>query len=200
MIPHVARRPAALAAALAVAALAPELAAAAGVVAGKVDVKPAKFADETVVYLKGLPPGRAPATFQMDQKGIKFVPFILTVAVGDTVEFLNHDAVDHDVFSPDNEAFHLGHFRVEEQRDYAFKKPGAYSIRCDIHPGMLAWIFVSESGYAAPVDRKGQFRIEGVPPGTYTLAVWNAHLTGAERTVTVADGATAEETFTLKQP
>ena len=176
----------------------PGLAAAAGTVAGKVDVKPAKFADETVVYLKGLRPGRAPAALQMDQKGIKFVPFILTAAVGDTVEFLNHDAVDHDVFSPDNEAFHLGHFRVEEQRDYTFRKPGAYSIRCDIHPGMLAWVFVSESGYAAPVDRKGQFRIESVPPGTYTLAVGNAHVSGAERTVTVADGQTVEETFALK--
>jgi plastocyanin len=196
MVRHLALRPAALAAVLLVA---PGLAAAGGAVAGKVDVKPAKFADETVVYLKGLAPRRAPATLELDQRGIKFVPFILTAAVGDTVEFLNHDAVDHDVFSPDNESFHLGHFKVEEQRSYTFKKPGAYSIRCDIHPGMLAWIHVSESGYAAAVDRKGQFRIEDVPPGTYTLAVWNAHLPGAERPVTVADGKTAEESFTLKQ-
>ncbi len=198
MIPHVVPRPAVLAAALV--ALAPGLAAAGGAVAGKVDVKPAKFADETVVYLKGLPLRRAPATFQMDQRGIKFVPFILTVAVGDTVEFLNNDAVDHDVFSPDHESFHLGPFRVEEQREHTFRSPGAYSIRCDIHPGMLAWIFVSEIGFAAPVDRKGQFRIEDVPPGTYTLAVWNANMDGAERTVTVEEGRTVEETFTLKKP
>lgn len=196
MLAHLGLRRAAAAALL---LAAPGLAAAGGTIAGKVDVKPAKFADETVVYLKGLPARRAPATLEMDQKGIKFVPFILTVEVGDTVEFLNHDAVDHDVFSPDNESFHLGHFKVEEQRSHTFPKPGAYSIRCDIHPGMLAWIFVSESGYAAPVDRKGQFRIEDVPPGTYTLAVWNAHLPGAERTVTVADGKTAEESFSLKQ-
>ena len=196
MIPQLGLRPAALA--LLVATL-PGLAAAGGTVAGKVDVKPAKFADETVAFLKDAPLRRAPATFQMDQKGIKFVPFILTVAVGDTVEFLNHDAVDHDVFSPDNESFHLGHFRVEEERSYTFRKPGAYSIRCDIHPGMLAWICVSESGWAAPVDRKGQFRIEDVPPGTYTLAVWNAHLPGAERKVTVLDGKTVEESFALKQ-
>ncbi len=191
-------RPAVLLAA--VAALAPALAAAGGAVAGKVDVKPAKFSDETVVYLKGVPLRRAPATFQMDQQGIKFIPFILTVAVGDTVEFLNHDAVDHDVFSPDNESFHLGHFRVEEQRNYTFRKPGAYSIRCDIHPGMLAWIYVTESGLASPVDRKGQYRIEDVPPGTYTLAVWNSGVPGAERTVTVAEGKTVEESFSLKKP
>jgi hypothetical protein len=64
---------------------------------------------------------------------------------------------------------------------------------------MLAWVFVTESGYASAVDRKGQFRIEDVPPGTYVLAVWNAHLAGAERTVTVADGQTAEASFSLRQ-
>ncbi len=185
--------------ALALLALAPGLAAAGGAVTGTVDVKPARFQDETVVYLKGLPPGRAPATFQMDQKSVKFVPFVLTVAVGDTVEFLNHDAVEHDVFSPDHESFHLGKFRVEEQRAYTFRRPGAYSVRCDIHPSMLAWVFVSESGYAAPVDRKGRYRIDGVPPGTYTLAVWNANLDGTERTVTVGDGQTVDASFALKK-
>jgi plastocyanin len=183
--------------ALSAAVVAPALAAAGGTIAGKVDA-PMKDQEETVVYLKGAAGKRAPATVQMDQRGIKFIPFILPVAVGDTVEFLNNDAVDHDVFSPDNESFHLGKFRVEEQRQYTFKRAGAYSIRCDIHPGMLAWVFVSESGYAAPVDRKGRYKIENVPPGTYTLAVWNAHLPGAERKVTVAEGQTVEETFTLK--
>ncbi len=196
MTPHLGIRPAAVVAALL--GLAPGLAAAGGTITGKVEVKPVRFQDETVVYLKSVPLRRAPATFQMDQKGIKFIPFVLTIAVGDTVEFLNHDAVEHDVFSPDNESFHLGKFRVEEQRVYTFRRPGAYSIRCDIHPEMLAWVFVSESGYASPVDRKGQFRIDDVPPGTYGLAVWNAHVNGAERTVTVADGKTVEETFTLK--
>jgi plastocyanin len=196
MLAPLALRPAALAAALA--ALLPGLASAGGAVAGKVDVTPMKYQDETVVYLRSLPLRRAPATFQMDQRGIKFIPFILTVAVGDKVEFLNNDAVEHDVFSPDGESFHLGKFRVDEQRVYTFRKPGAYSIRCDIHPGMLAWVFVTESGYAAAVDRKGRFTIDNAPPGTYTLAVWNAHLSGAERTVTVVDGKTVEESFTLK--
>ncbi len=190
-------RPSALLAALL--ALVPGLAAAGGTVTGTVDVKPARFQDETVVYLKGLPLRRAPATLQMDQRSIKFIPFVLPVAVGDTVEFLNHDAVEHDVFSPDHESFHLGKFRVEEQRTYTFRRPGAYSIRCDIHPSMLAWVFVTESGYAAPVDRKGRYRLDDVPPGSYTLAVWNANMDGTERAVTVADGQTVEASFALKK-
>jgi plastocyanin len=196
MIPHLALRPAAIAALL---ALAPALAVAAGTVTGKVDVKPARFQDETVVYLESGAPRRAPAaTHQIDQQGIKFIPFVLAIAVGDTVDFLNHDGVEHDVFSPDHESFHLGRFRVEEQRSYTFRKAGAYSIRCDLHPSMLAWVLVTESGYAAPIDRKGRFRIDDVPPGTYTLAVWNAHVDGPRRTITVVDGKTVEESFTVE--
>jgi plastocyanin len=122
VIAHLPLPPAAVAALI---GLSPGLAAAGGAIAGKVDVKPARFQDETVVYVKSAPGRRAPATLELDQKGIKFVPFVLPVAVGDTVEFLNHDAVDHDVFSPDHESFHLGHFRAEEHRSYTFRHPGA---------------------------------------------------------------------------
>jgi plastocyanin len=178
--------------------LAPRPASAGGTVAGKVDVTPARFQDETVVYLKAVPGRRAPATHAMDQKGMKFIPLVLAIAAGDTVEFLNHDGVEHNVFSPDGEAFNLGTFKSEDKRAYTFDQPGVYKIKCSIHPEMLGWVFVGENPYAAPLDRKGRFRIENVPPGTYALAVWNAHVKGPERTVTVAEGKTVEETFALK--
>ena len=63
-----------------------------GTITGKVDVTPAKFLEETVVYLKGMKtPERAPETRSMDQKAMTFVPHILVVSQGDTVNFLNHD-------------------------------------------------------------------------------------------------------------
>jgi plastocyanin len=179
-------------------ALLPGLAGASGSVAGRVDVKPARFQDETVVYLKGTPAvKRPPATHLIDQRGIKFVPFLVAIAAGDTVEFLNHDGVEHEVFSPDGEGFNLGVFRYEEKRAYRFDRPGVYELKCSLHPMMQAWVFVSESPYAAPLDRKGRFRIDDVPAGTYQLAVWNSHVKTPERTVTVADGATVEQTFSL---
>jgi plastocyanin len=186
--------------ALALAALAPRSAlAAGGTVAGKVDVQPMKFQDETVVYLKAVPGPHAPRTRAMDQKGMKFLPFVLPVAAGDTVDFLNHDGVEHNVFTPDNEVFNLGTFKSEDRRSYTFEKPGVYRIRCSIHPEMLGYVFVGENPYFTVLDRKARFRIEGVPPGTYQLAIWNAHLTGPEKTVTVTAGKTTEETLTLKR-
>lgn len=178
--------------------LVPALAAGGGTVAGKVDVTPARFQDETVVYLKSVPGKRPPGRHVMDQNGIKFVPFVLTVTAGDTVEFLNNDGVEHEVFSPDGERFNLGKFLYGDKRAYTFERPGAYEIRCSLHPMMQAWVFVGENPYAAALDRKGRFRIENVPPGTYQLALWNAHVKAPERTVTVADGATVEQTFSVK--
>jgi plastocyanin len=179
-------------------ALAPALAAAGGTVAGKVDVTPARFQDETVVYLKAVPGKRPPARHAMDQNGMKFVPFVLTVTKGDAVEFLNNDGVEHEVFSPDGERFNLGKFLFGDKRAYTFERPGLYEIKCSLHPMMQAWVFVGENPYAAALDRKGRFRIEDVPAGTYQLALWNAHVKAPERTVTVADGQTVEQTFSLK--
>ncbi len=181
-------------------AAAPPLAGAAGggAVAGKVEVKPARFQDETVVYLETVPGSRSAATVEMDQKGMKFVPLILTVTVGDTVEFLNHDGEDHNVFSPDHEAFNLGTFRSGDKRAHRFDSPGVYSIRCSIHPEMLGYVFVGQNPYAAVVDRKGRYAIPDVPPGTYKLAVWNAHGKGPRKTITVADGKTLEETMIVQ--
>jgi plastocyanin len=168
-----------------------------GTVSGKVDVQPSRYQDETVVYLKQVPGTRAPTPRAMDQKGMKFLPMVLAIQAGDTVDFLNHDGVEHNVYSPDNEAFNLGTFKSEDKRSYAFEKPGVYKIRCSIHPEMLGYVFVGQNPYAAVPDRKGRFSIKDVPPGTYVLAVWNANLKGSEKSVTVTAGRTVEESLTV---
>ena len=170
-----------------------------GTLTGQVTVQPARYQDETVVYLKGVAGPSAPATHEMDQKNMKFRPLVLVVAVGDTVRFLNNDGMDHDVHSPDGQAFDLGLFRPGESRSHLFGEVGPYRVLCYIHPEMLGHVFVAPSRYAAVVDRRGRFTISGVPPGTYQLAVWNAHLPGPEQAVTVVAGTTIEEAITIKR-
>ncbi len=168
-----------------------------GTVTGKVDATPAKFLEETVVYLKDAPGTHAPRAVNMDQRGMKFVPHVLAVTQGDTVDFLNHDGVAHNVYSPDNETYNLGSFKPEEKRSYTFKSAGTYTQLCSIHPEMLAFIFVGQNPYAAVVDKDGRFTIKDVPAGTYTISVWNSHLKSADKKVTVADGQAAEVGFSL---
>ncbi len=170
-----------------------------GTIAGKVEVTPAKYLEETVVYVKVVPGTYKPRTHEMDQQGMKFIPHILIVTQGDTVKFLNHDNVAHNVYSPDNEGYNLGTFKQNEDRSYTFQKAGVYSQLCSIHPEMLGYIFVGQNPYAAAVDKKGGYVIKNVPPGSHQLAVWNSKLKGPEKPVTVTAGRTVEEHLTVKR-
>lgn len=186
---------------LAIAALCASSATAAegGTISGKIDVQPAKYLEETVVYLKSVPGTHKPETHAMDQKGMTFIPHILLVTQGDTVKFLNHDNVGHNVYSPDNEGYNLGSFKQNEDRSHTFAKTGVYTQLCSVHPEMLGFIFVNQNPFAAVVDKKGSYVIKNVPPGTYQIAVWNSKLKSPEKSVTVTAGKTADENFTVKR-
>jgi len=170
-----------------------------GTIAGKVEVTPAKYLEDTVVYLKSVPGTYKPRAHEMDQQGMKFIPHILVVTQGDSVKFLNHDNVAHNVYSPDSEGYNLGSFKQNEERSYTFQKVGVYSQLCSIHPEMLGYVFVGQNPYAAAVDKKGGYVIKNVPPGSYQLAVWNSKLKGPEKAVAVTAGKTVEENITVKR-
>jgi plastocyanin len=165
---------------------------ASGAVTGKVKVTPARYQDETVVYLKTVPGISPRVVHAMDQKGMRFVPEILTITAGDRVEFENHDGVEHSVYSPDHETFELGTFRTDERRVRTFEAAGVYTILCRIHPEMLGYVFVGQNPHAAAVDRHGRYRLADVPPGTYELAVWNSRASAPDRAITVGPGETLE--------
>lgn len=193
------RRAAALALAAAGCALAGPALAEGGTVKGKVDATPPKYLEDTVVYLKEVPGSYPKKTHPYDQKGMRFIPHVMTITVGDTVDFLNHDNLVHNVYSSDGEGYNLGSFKQDEKRSHTFEKQGVYGQLCSIHPEMQGYIFVGQNPYAAAVDKKGEFEIKNVPPGSYKLAVWNSHLKAPEKPVTVAAGKPVEESFSLKR-
>ena len=179
--------------------LAATAAAQTGTITGKVEATPPKYLPDTVVYLKDVPGNYPPKTLKEDQKGMKFEPHILVATKGDTVNFLNHDNVAHNVYSPDNEGFNLGTFKQNETRSYKFDSTGQYTLLCSIHPEMLGYVFVGQNPYAAAVDAKGNYTIKDVPPGTYKLAVWNPQLKAPEKSVTVAAGGKVTENIAIKR-
>ncbi len=81
-----------------------------GTITGKVEATPAKYLPETVVYVVKAPGTFPPRTEKMDQKALAFTPHVMVITQGDTVEFLNHDTVAHNVYSPDVDAFNLWTF------------------------------------------------------------------------------------------
>jgi plastocyanin len=168
-----------------------------GTITGKVTATPDKYLKETFVFLKEVP-GQYPAkTHSLDQKGLQFVPHLLTVTAGDTVRFLNNDNVDHGVYSPDGETYNLGLFPKGQAREQKFSKTGVYSQLCSVHPEMLAYIFVGQNPYAATIQKDGSFKIENVPPGSWQISIWNPKLKAADAPVVVAAGKTAKADFAL---
>lgn len=110
---------------------------------------------------------------EMDQKGKEFLPHILPILVGTTVDFLNSDDFEHNVNSPDCEKYDLGKANQGDKKSHTFTKACAYTQLCDIHPEMLAYIVVVKTPYFAMTDSDGKFKIENVPVGNWKLKVWH---------------------------
>ena len=170
-----------------------------GSITGAVTATPERYLTDTVVFIKEAKVPAAPKTVYMDQKGMKFVPHILLAVAGDTVSYLNHDSVAHNVMSPDHGGFNLGNFKAGESKKRTFETPGAWVQMCQLHPEMLGYVFVGQNPFMAVVDEKGAFTLSGVPGGKYELSIWNPKLGAESQTVTVADGAAAHASFQLKR-
>jgi plastocyanin len=158
----------------------------------------------SVVYLETAPQAAfetpAPARARLDQKNETFVPFVLAVTVGSTVDFPNSDRFYHNVFSLSKaKRFDLGRYPRGQSRSVRFDQPGVVRVFCEIHSHMSAFILVFAHRYFATTDAEGRYRIEGVPPGDYTLAVWNDGAVRARREVRVdAAGDAVEMDFTVE--
>lgn len=152
----------------------------------------------SVVYLETAPQAAfetpAPGRARLDQKNETFVPFVLAVTVGSTVDFPNNDRIYHNVFSLSKaKRFDLGRYPRGQSRSVRFDQPGVVRVFCEIHSHMSAFILVFAHRYFATTDAEGGYRIEGVPPGDYTLAVWNDGAVRARREVRVDPAGDAVE-------
>lgn len=155
----------------------------------------------SVVYLDYPPPRQAfeelrSGRAKMDQKGQQFIPRVLAITVGTTVDFPNSDTTFHNAFSLSPIGmFDLGRYRPGRTRSFRFERPGIVPVSCDIHSHMSAYILVFNHPFFAVTDDDGRYTISGIPSGTYTLVVWSEIGRPAPRKVTVIDGEAVEANF-----
>jgi plastocyanin len=169
----------------------------AGDLHGKVVCKGAKDNSDAVVYVAAIPGKTFPPPKEhakMDQANLVFHPHVLAVEAGTTVDFLNSDAVLHNVFTPDAcaEKFNLGTWPKGQTKSFTFKKECAAALLCKVHPEMEAFVVVSPTPYFAVTKADGTYRIADVPDGSYTVKVWHPRLKPTQKPATVA-GATAAD-------
>ncbi len=157
----------------------------------------------SVVYLESAPRGAfeavEPTHATMDQRGERFVPHVLAITTGTTVDFPNSDHIYHNVFSlSKTKSFDLGRYAAGHSKPVRFDRPGIVRVFCDIHSHMNAFILVFSHPFFSLTDNEGRFRIDNVPPGTYNLVAWNEGVQSEPRAVTVPEGGVAEEDFVLR--
>lgn len=148
----------------------------------------------TVLWLKradGSTPRPSPSRNKvMNQSNKKFVPRILPVTVGSTVDFRNKDEIFHNVFSLSRpNQFDAGLYKGGQGYQKSFTSPGPVQILCNIHSSMIGYVVVVDSPWYGQADDNGNFQIKGVPEGEYVLEAWHESAASLTKTkVTVGAG------------
>lgn len=157
-----------------------------------------------VVYIERVPPPVGtgiPERVLLRQRNERFVPHVLPIVRGTTVEFPNEDALFHNVFSLSRaKEFDLGRYPHGASKEVTFDQPGIVQVFCHIHSDMSAVVLVLDNGYFAVPDNSGRYSIPDLPPGEYTLVAWHERIRPITQRLRVEPGQIARVDFTISLP
>jgi plastocyanin len=137
-------------------------------------------------------------TATMEQKDRRFVPDLVVIPSGSTVNFPNLDPIFHNVFSLSRtKSFDLGNYPRGKARAVKFSKPGIVLVNCHLHTNMAAVIVVAPGPWAARVEGDGRFTLRGVPPGRHTLVAWHKAAGFFHQTIEVTEAQPAKAEFVI---
>lgn len=155
-----------------------------------------------VVYVKDAPKTAAPPMrAEIRQRNENFVPRVVAITVGSTVDFPNDDPIYHNVFSLSRtKTFDLGRFPKGKSRGERFDKPGVVKVFCQIHSHMSATVMVFDHPWFAVPDEQGNFDLSGVPAGMRQVTAWHERLGDTTLPVRVEPGRPATIDFVLPVP
>jgi plastocyanin len=179
----------------------------AGSVSGRVELRDSQDAavrkhmdfSGVVVWLDPVAGSPAPAppdvTAKMIQKDKTFTPHVLAIRVGTSVDFPNFDPIFHNAFSNYNgKNFDVGLYPPGTSQRVPFARSGIVRVFCNIHANMSAVIVVLNTPYFQTTPKNGNFQLENIPPGEYTLRFFHERATQATldsltRRVTITEGS-----------
>jgi plastocyanin len=178
----------------------------AGDIKGQVTAQGLKSPENIAVYVDAIAGKDFPAPTAhavVDQRRMTFIPHVLVVLKGTAVDFLNSDAVGHNVYWPSitgnkKLAHNLGTWPQNVKKSFTFTDLGAAPLLCNVHAEMSGYVVVVPTPYFATTAKDGSFEIKDVPPGSYTLKTWSEEGKPATAAVTVAAG-TATANLTVRR-
>jgi plastocyanin len=137
-----------------------------------------------------------------DQKNCVYTPHVLAMDVGQTFKVTTSDPTTHNIHPlpnpmtgniPWNQSQPPGAAPVEK----SWKAVEVIPVQCNIHPWMHGWFVVVKGPYATS-DASGNYTIDNVPPGSYTVTAWQEDYGTQAQKVTVAAGGAGTANFTYK--
>jgi len=173
---------------------------------GKVSVQGIKSAENIAVYVDVIADKKFDAPKDhvvVDQRKMTFIPLVVVVQQGTTVELLNSDPVGHNVYWPSISgnkklSHNLGTWPKGEKKPFQFNDLGTASLLCNVHPEMSGYVVVVPTPYFAVTDKEGNFEIKNIPAGKYTLKTWSEDGKPTSQAVDVS-AATATAELTVKK-
>ena len=169
---------------------------------GDLVVSPQKELRNAVVWIENPPAGAdgpPGGKVEIDQNGCTFVPRVVVVPVGGTVDFLNSDRLLHNIHA--TPALNAAFNRTQPKNrtiPVTFTKPETIKINCDLHSWMTAWVVVAPHRWYAVTGADGAFAFDNLPPGQYKLSVWHERLGTATGTATVSEQQPGRATIEMK--
>ena len=173
---------------------------------GKVSVQGIKSPENIAVYVdviadKKFDPPKDHVV--IDQRKMSFIPHVVAVQQGTTVDFLNSDPVGHNVYWPSISgnkklSHNLGTWPKGDKKPFQFNDLGTASLLCNVHPEMSGYVVVVPTPYFAVTDKDGNFEIKDIPAGKYTLKTWSEDGKPTTQAVDLS-AATATVELTVKK-
>ena len=139
----------------------------------------------------------------IDQNGCIYIPHVVGVMVGQTLQFKNSDGILHNVHGlPEvNREFNIGMPPTLKETEQTFNKPEPlFKVKCDVHPWMNSYVAVMTHPYFAVTGVDGSFKIDDLPDGTYEIEAWHERLGTQTKNITVTGGRAASADFFFEIP
>jgi plastocyanin len=139
-------------------------------------------------------PAAPPEARVIDQSHEMFIPLVTVIRQGGTVNFTNNDLTQHHVYSFSKaKRFQLLVRPGERSPPLSFDQAGVVAIGCNIHDGMVTYVFVTDAPFTALTHEDGHAEISGLAAGEYRVSTWHPDLkpgaTPPETVVQVSQGA-----------
>jgi len=156
-----------------------------------------------VIWIAEPVSGEKPVTeklkVKLDQQACAYVPHVLAMPAGATLEIVNSDAILHNAHATEGsvKVFNYAMPIKGQTIPKIQRKPGVLKLSCDVHAWMHAYVHVLPTRAFAVTDADGNYQIDGLPPGKYTVKLWQERLGEREEHIEVTAGATTKLDLSL---